>query len=506
MVRTLREWIDQAEELDSIDRVDAKVDWNEEMGAITYARHRSEKGAPALLFENIKDYPGHRSIWNLFSSSKERVALTLYEDPSLSEVELIDRVRDKFNERIEPTQVDPSEATVYENSVYGDDVDLYDYPAPKMWPKDGGRYLGTLNVCLNRDPETGYINVGTYRQMILSENETGIYTSPGKDLRIHMEKQWKKGEPLEVVTVYGAPPEVHLMGGLSVEKNVSEYEYAGGMGGEPIETVEGELTGIPIPADAEYALEGKLQPNHTQMEGPFGEFSGYYGRPESDTPVFTVDAVHHRDDPILTCSMMADNPGCDLEMLETIARSARIWNDLDKLGVPGIQGVYVHPSASSGRCMINVSIEQQYAGHTSQVASLASQVPGGAYMSKFIVVVDHDIDPSNIDQVLWAMGTRFNPEDDIDILTDTWSTYLDPSQNPPEERPYGSKALIDATMEYRYYDEFAERVAVSEDTYERVADRWNELGFEGDAPEMPAYAEELSKEGGPDVDEREMGM
>jgi len=104
------------------------------------------------------------------------------------------------------------------------------------------------------------------------------------------------------------------------------------------------------------------------------------------------------------------------------------------------------------------------------------------------------------------MGTRFNPEDDIDILTDTWSTYLDPTQNPPEERPYGSKALIDATMEHRYYDEFAERVAVSRDTYEHVADRWNELGFEGEAPKMPAFAEELSKEGGPDVDEENIGM
>jgi hypothetical protein len=167
-----------------------------------------------------------------------------------------------------------------------------------------------------------------------------------------------------------------------------------------------------------------------------------------------------------------------------LGRAAGIWNDLDeKLGIPGVTGVYC-PPASMGVGMTFVSIEQQYAGHASQVASIAAQCPNGAYFSKFIVVVDEDIDVTDIDQVLWAMSTRANPEDDLDFLTDTWSTSLDPAQNPPEERPYGSKVLVDATKDHQHYDEFAERSALHRETYELVTERWAEYGFDGDPPEL----------------------
>src|SRR5438128_11487295 len=143
---------------------------------------------------------------------------------------------------------------------------------------------------------------------------------------------------------------------------------------------------------------------------------------------------------------MADYPANECAVLYSVARSARIWNDLDKLGVPGIHGVYAHPAAAGGFAMTIVSLEQRYPGHAPQALALVAQCPGGAYFSKWIIAVDDDVNPSNINQVLWAMSTRCNPAEDIDILRQTWSTWLDPTQNPPEERPYGSKALINACM------------------------------------------------------------
>jgi len=232
-----------------------------------------------------------------------------------------------------------------------------------------------------------------------------------------------------------------------------------------------------------------VRPHAMKMEGPFGEFTGYYGRPEDLAFLVEVKAIHFRDDPILTHALMADYPANETSLLYSIARSARIWNDLDRLGVPGIQGVYSHPAAAGGWGMTVVSLEQRYAGHAPQALALAAQVPGGAYYAKWIVAVDHDVDPSNINQVLWAMATRCNPVDDIDILRNTWSTWLDPTQNPPARRPYGSKALINACMDHRHLTEFSKRTRVRRAVYESVAARWHELGFTGVPPTLWALEE-----------------
>ena len=122
--------------------------------------------------------------------------------------------------------------------------------------------------------------------------------------------------------------------------------------------------------------------------------------------------------------------------------------------------------------------------------AIAAQSPGGAYFSKWIVAVDDDIDPTNLDEVIWAMATRCNPVDGIDILRNTWSTWLDPAQNPPENRPYSSKALINACMEHKHIRHYSKRSKLREEVYERVASRWQELGFEGRAPEITSFEQD----------------
>src|ERR1700746_2120128 len=128
-----------------------------------------------------------------------------------------------------------------------------------------------------------------------------------------------------------------------------------------------------------------------------------------------------------------------------------------------------------------------YAGHAAQVMALAAQCTAGAYFGKYVIVVDDDVDPTNVNQVLWAMATRSRPAQSIDILRETWSTYLDPSLNPPEIRPWGSKALLNACMAHRYIKSFPGRTRLAKTPYEQVVARWNELGLPGKPPEITVF-------------------
>ena len=489
-LRDLRDWLKKVEEMGELQLINEEVDWNEELSAITYMAAK-KKGSPALLFNKIKEYPeGFRILSNILGSSLNRIALSLGIPLDQSSIDMIRQTKDIYKKKIPPQIVDEKKAPVNENIVMGDDVDLYLFPAPKMWPLDGGRYIGTGDVVITKDPEDGHFNLGTYRQMVLSKNEVGFYVSPGKDALLHREKWWKMGEPCEVAAAYGIDPILLIVGSMGFPRNVSEYDHAGGIRGEPVRVVKGEVTDLLIPADAEIVVEGISYPDRLKDEGPFGEFQGYYGRPGGPTPFIEVKCIHYRNNPILTAALMADHPSCEQNLFFGIARSARIWGDLDRLGIPGIRGVYSVPAAAGGFGMVIVSIEQKHAGHASQVASLAAQCPGGAYNSKWIIVVDEDVDPTDLDQVLWAMCTRCNPPDDIDILRNTWSTYLDPTKNPPEERPYGSKVLINACMEHKYLHDFSKRTFLRESTYRRVRDRWDKFGFDFPSPELNIFEPE----------------
>jgi 4-hydroxy-3-polyprenylbenzoate decarboxylase len=480
----LREWMQAVERIGQLRRITAPVSRNEEMGAITYLAHQ-EINAPALFFENITGSPkGYRALWNPIGSSVDRFALAIGEPTGLGVMDLIQRCKTKLTNPIPPVVVDGTATAVNENHQRDEKVDIRDFPAARHWAGDGGEYIGTCDAIITRDPDGGWLNVGTYRQMVQGKNQVGLYLSPGKDARLHIERYWSRNEPCEVVMCWGIDPAMFIAASQTFAKTVSELDYVGGLRGRPVELVKGEATSLLYPAHVEIAVEGVIRPGSQKLEGPFGEFTGYYGRPEDLAFLVDITAVHHRDDPIVTHALMADYPANECALLYAVARSARIWNDLDRVGVPGVKGVYAHPAAAGGFAMTVVSIEQRYAGHAPQVLALAAQVPGGAYFAKWIIVVDEDVDPSNTNQVIWAMSTRCNPVEDIDILRQTWSTWLDPTQNPPEERPYGSKALINACMEHKYITQFSKRTKVRRSVYESVTRRWRDLGFAGTPPTL----------------------
>ncbi len=489
-IADLRAWLAEVERIGELVRVREPVDRDEEMSAIGYLLAKQHP-SPAVLFECAKGFEkspiGAKLLWNILGPSLKRIALTLEEPVDTPTVELIRRAKDKLKRRIPPREVARDKAPVYENSLLGKKVDLSKLPIPRHWPLDGGRYAGTADAVITRDPDSGYLNIGTYRMMLQGRAEVGLYLSLGKDARLHITRAWQQGKPIEVAAAWGIDPLFMLVGSQTFPKNVSEYEFAGGIKGQPIPVVRGTTTDLLFPANAELVIEGVIRPNSVKAEGPFGEFPGYYGRPEAGCPLVEVTAVHHRRNPILTNALMADYPSCEQSGFFSVIRSAKIWDDLDRLGIPGIQGIYAHPAAAGGFGMTVISLEQRYAGHAAQALALAAQVPGGAYYTKWIIAVDEDIDPTDTDQVIWAMASRCNPIDDIDVLRNTWSTWLDPTQNPPENRPYGSKALINACKEHRHLPVFSKRTALRREVYETVARRWKELGLPGDIPSVRAF-------------------
>jgi UbiD family decarboxylase len=488
MIRDLRHWLGEVETLGELVHVREPVDPIEEMGAVTYLVAK-QSPSPAVLFEEPAglNHLQAQLLWNILGPSIRRTALTLEEPADTPALELIRRVKDKMQQRIPPEEVSEREAPVYEHTLRGDEIDLTQLPFPKHWPLDGGRYAGTGDAVITRDPDSGYLNVGTYRMMIHGPRQCGLYLSPGKDARLHITRAWQRGESIHVAAAWGVDPLFMVVGSQTFPKNISEYEFAGGIKGEPVPVVRGKTSDLLLPANAEFVIEGEIRPGSIKSEGPFGEFTGYYGRPEAGAPLVDVTAVHYRTRPILTNALMADYPSCEQSGFFAVARASRIWADLDRLGMPGIVGVYSHPAAAGGFGMTVLSLEQRYAGHAAQALALAAQVPGGAYYTKWIIAVDDDVDPTDIDQVIWAMGSRCNPIDDIDILRNTWSTWLDPSQNPPEDRPYGSKALINACKEHRYLPVFSKRTALRREVYDRVASRWMALGLPGDVPAVRAF-------------------
>ncbi len=481
-------WLEQAERIGELRRITAEVDPYLEMATIVrLAQH--EVGGPAFLFENIKGHPGKRALFNPFGTSANRIALALREVPGKSALDLVKLLKEKAKVKLPPKMIAASAAPVNRNIDRGEHVDITQFPAPHFWPLDGGRYIGTCDSIITRDPASGRINLGTYRQMVKSRNEVGYYTSPGKDARLDMEAWWAMGKPAPVAAVYGLDPLQFLISATSYPKTQSEYDFWGGVNGAPIEVFESDVTGLPIPAHAEIVVEGFAHPDDLFQEGPFGEFTGYYGRPGGPAPFIRLAAARYRDNPILTChlNLMEEWPA-NSEYMMAVLRSAALWNNLDALGVVGVKGVWCPPEATSMGMNI-VSIEQRFAGHAAQVLALAAQCTGAAYFSKYIVVVDDDVDPSDLARVMWAMVTRSRPAQSIDILRETWSTYLDPSLNPPEIRPWGSKCLINACMEFKYLKQFAKRLKLSRPVYEQVARRWTELGFTGPVPDIGSFEE-----------------
>ncbi|MBI2303591.1 MAG: UbiD family decarboxylase [Chloroflexi bacterium] len=470
--RDLRDWLTQVEELGELKRIQG-AHWNLEMGAICDIMFReAPKPVPAILFDDIPDYPsGYRALFGQIGSMK-RTALTLGMPLDYSPMGFVKAMGERIkNIKPIPPQV-VGEGPVMENIRYGDDIDLLEFPAPFHHELDGGRYLGTACVCITRDPDEGWVNVGTYRAMVHDKNTLGIHINPGKHGRIHRDKYFERGKPLPIAIAMGVDPLLWLASSLEVPWEMCEYDYAGGLRGEPMKVMTGEVIGLPIPSNAEIVIEGECPPGETVLEGPFGEWAGYYanrGKLPVPEPIVRVKKVMYRTNPILTCSNPS-RPPHEHSFHRSAIRSALIWDELEKLGVPDVRGVWCHEAGGS-RLLNVVSVKQRYPGHAKQAGVLAAQCHSGAYVGRYVIVVDEDIDPSNIYDVLWALATRSDPERSIDIIRRCWSSSADPAFH-PDQKGFNSRAIIEACRPYEWMGDLMPVAETSPQLRQKILDKF----------------------------------
>ncbi|HZA56138.1 MAG TPA: UbiD family decarboxylase [Candidatus Udaeobacter sp.] len=469
----LRFWLDRVDELGQLEKIDG-VHWELELSTLAelFNERFAEQGKPrpALLFDRIVGYPeGCRVAANLVSSSG-RLSLTMGMDSRLTDFEFIQRWRHRVKEisPIEPEVV--QNGALFEKTMFGDDIDLLSFPVPRWHELDGGRYIGTDDLVVTRDPDDGWINVGVYRVMVYGKDRIGLHMSPGKHGRVHRDKYFQAGKPCPVAISFGHHPIYFLVASADAPYGVSEYAYAGGILGQPVKLVRAPLTGLPLPADCEIAIEGEVVPGDTTVEGPFGEWTGYYTSSQNE-PFLRVKAVYYRRDPIL-CGFPLLRPSSGDNLHHCLIRSAQIWNAMEDAGVPDIKAVWVHPAA--GRFLTVVSIKQRYPGHAKQAAMIASQCRAGAYLGRYVIVVDDDIDITKSDDVIWAMCSRSDPVRSIEILRRCWSGPLDPAI-PREEKGFNSRALIDATRPYEWREKFPVASGHSAELKDKVKKKWERL-------------------------------
>jgi 4-hydroxy-3-polyprenylbenzoate decarboxylase len=469
----LRDWLAKLGVADDLLTVKG-ADREREIGGIVDIAMR-KMGRPAVLFEDIPGYtPGFRVVANLFTSVK-RIAMTLGLPPSTSEVDLVRFWRDYMRDAPTIPPMEVNTGALFENSFSGDEINLLKIPTPRWHEGDGGYYIGTGGMVVMKDPDSGWINYGAYRIQVHDKRTASVMISKGKHGDLLMRRWHERGEPCPIAVVAGVHPGLFAVAGLEIPYGKSEFEAAGGLLGEAVRIVRGPATGLPIPAEAEIAFEGFVYKDDLIDEGPLGEWTGYYAGGRKKEPAIRVENFWHRDQPILTGAIPGIPPNDDTFYRGT-ARAGVVWHELEAAGVPEIKGVWSHEAGGS-RMWLTVSIKQMYAGHSKQAGLIASQCHAGAYANRVVVVVDEDIDPADMNRVIWAICTRCDPRDDVQILNGCWSTTLDPMAYPDDRRNMNSRMIIDACTPWNRREDWPETVQNSAGLEKDVRDK-----FEGILP------------------------
>jgi len=468
----LRDFIALCEEESDIKRITAEVDWDLEMTHIS--KLVEEKDGRAVLFENVKGHKG--SVFFGAYSSTKRLAIALGKPTHLSMAELSHQwMKMSIGEVIRAKEVE--DGPVFENTIEEEDVNVFDLPSPKFYDKDGGRFIGTACFMVVRDIETGEINLGTYRSQVLDKKTVGAQILKGKRGDRILQKWRKAGKKMPICLVVGCDPLLMLAGSAMVE-NASEYDVVGTLRGEPVEIVEAPLTGLPIPATAEIVLEGYIDGDNLREEGPFGEYTGFYTDELKQTikkPAIDVKRIYHRNDPIMLAASVG-RPVNDNHMMLAFVRNATLWTELTRMGMKGVQSVYMPPEAC-GRFWAIISVKQMYPGHSNQIAAAVLASHTCTYGLKGLIIVDDDIRADDLPRVWWALATRYDPLRGTQIINRGRSTPLDPALSHDENKFITSRIIMDATFPFEW-EEKPVQVKMNEEVLNRIKERWEELGLD----------------------------
>jgi UbiD family decarboxylase len=479
----MREWIDKLEKEGELTRINTEVDWDLEIGGIV--REVTDREGPALLFENIKDHRNTigQKLFTCSLSTFSKIALMMGLPKDTPYKELIRVWRERVKKPVKPVIVD--KGLCKENILKGDDVDLFQFPVPHWQKRDGGRYIGTFHGVVTKDPDSGWTNVGTYRQMIHDKNTTTMSVAQGQHIWFHWKKYRPRGKNMPLAVTIGWDPVLPAVASAPVATGVDEYDIMGAIRQRPVELVKCETVDLYVPATSEIVLEGEVitDPGQFITCGPFGEYTGHYG-PANKRPPFKVNCITFRNDPILQ-GTLEGLPVLEDHRVCALSHSALIWDLLEERMV-GVTAVNSDPSTAYANLL--VQIDNSYYGQVHQVAANVWSSHLSNMMCKNIIVCDRDVDIYDLKRVFWAIAYRVDPSKDI-IQFPGWISALDPIVHPKDRLSAGgnkgTRLLIDATKGIdRPRDDayWGERFAVvaypDEETMKKVAANWTKYGLD----------------------------
>ena len=464
----LREWIQGIEALGELKTVKGAEPGAEIGGFVDI--YQRQMGNPALMFDEIPGYPkGFRIVANILTSVP-RINIALGLPGNTSAMEQIHWWRNYMKKAPsrEPNSVNGG--PLLENLTEGKDVNIQSIPTPVWHERDGGPFIGTACMVAMKDPDSGWVNYGCYRIQSHRPNVATVFMSPGKHGRVIMGKYHERNKPCPVAVVVGMHPALFMLAGLEVPYGKSEIEAAGGIFGEPVDVFNMPQTGLPVPANAEIAFEGFIHPDDELPEGPLGEWTGYYPTGKTPEPAIRIETLMHRNNPILMGAIPAVPPN-DNTFYLGLYRCGAVWNQLEAAGIPEIKGVWAHEAGGS-RFMLTISIKQLYGGHAKQAGMIASHCHAGAYCNRWTIVVDDDIDPTNMNDVLWAMCTRCDPRDQLDVIEGGWSSALDPMCYDPVNDKRNSRVVVNACIPFNRIATFPSIARASKELDARMRKKW----------------------------------
>ena len=420
----LREWLSLAERLGEVRTVKG-ANCEEDIGLAAEAVLRAENG-PCVVFEDIPGCAkGTRLLMNMFAGTRRN--MTLGFPDHLTKWELSDAYREAYlqEQKIVPHEI-VDDGPVLENVMMGDEVDVTQFPAPKWHEKDGGRYIGTGTYSITRDPEENWLNAGAYRAQVHDKKTVGMVMAAGHHGRIHRDKAFKRGEPMPVAMVLGGDPLAFFFGGLEAPYGVFELDLVGGLRGRPVKMVRGKVTGLPVSGQCRDRA-GRLSCRPTAPTRKARSANG----PDTTPAACANSGARHQGDLLPQRS--------DRARRAADGRRTRRDGALPRGDALGHHQAERHQCRRAGRarrsgatrsaaraCCMRCPITQRYPGHAVQAAHIAAQCGASAYASKYIVVVDDDVDVTNLDHLLWAMLTRTDPKESIQFISGSWDSSADP--------------------------------------------------------------------------------
>ncbi|QQZ28995.1 4-hydroxy-3-polyprenylbenzoate decarboxylase [Thiothrix subterranea] len=482
----LRDFIQQLEKMGELKRISVEVDPYLEMTEIADRVLRA--GGPALLFENPK---GHNTpvLANLFGTPR-RVALGMGEESTdaLREVgKLLALLKQPdppkgfkdalnalpiFRKVLDMAPKVVSKAACQQVVVEGDKVDLSKLPIQHCWPGDAAPLI-TWGLVITKGPHQKRQNLGIYRQQVLGKNRVIMrwLSHRGGALDFREFQQANPGKPFPIAVAIGTDPATILGAVTPVPDTLSEYAFAGLLRGSRTELVKAIGSDLQIPASAEFVLEGHIYPDDMAPEGPYGDHTGYYNEIDS-FPVFTIERITHRKDPIYHSTYTGRPP--DEPAILGLALNEVFVPILQKQ-FPEIVDFYLPPEGCSYRMAV-VSIKKQYPGHAKRVMMGVWSFLRQFMYTKFIIVVDDDVNTRKWEDVIWAMTTRMDPARDTTLIEHTPIDYLDFAS---PVSGLGSKMGMDATNKWpgETTREWGTPIVMDAAVKSRVDGMWEKLGL-----------------------------